>query len=217
MSIVAEFTIPPTALPAGDTLVDNPAMRIEIERIVPSEDSALPFFWVWGPEPDEFMKHAEQEPNMTEIDVLDRVEDGALFRAEWTPSAELIQGIKHLDAVIIEAIGTSDQWRFEIRTQERAAFTRFQELFEQQGVSVRLNRIYDFSDLVEGDVGPLTPAQRETLLAAYREGYFGQPRETTQEELADHFDVTRRAISDRLRRGIRNLIASSLVSAEEQH
>lgn len=215
MSTVAEFTIPPTALPGGDTLVENPDNRVEIERIVPTQESALPFFWVWGPEPQRFMEDAEQEPDMAEVSLLERVDGGALFRAEWTPESELIQGIKRLNAVIIEATGTSEQWRFQVRTQEWDAFTQFQELFQQQGISVQLDRIFALAELVEGNNQPITPDQRETLLTAYREGYFEQPRQTTQAELAEQFDISRRAVSDRIHRGTRNLIATSLLPSGE--
>lgn len=216
MSIVAEFTIPAGALPAGDTLEDSPNTHIEIERIVPTRESALPFFWVWGPEPESFMRHAEREPDVASVELLEDVSDGALFRAEWTPDADLVKGIKELNAVIIEATGTSEGWRFEVRTQERDAFSTFQELFRSQGISVRLNRIYELSELVEGDSRHITQEQRETLLTAYREGYFDQPRRSTQGDLAEHFDVSRRAVSDRLRRGIRNLIATSLLPSGER-
>lgn len=215
MSIVAEFSIPAEALPAGDTLVENPNTHIEIERIVPTQESALPFFWVWGPQPEAFMEYAEREPNMADVELLEQVDNGALFRAEWTPDAEVIQGVTELNAVIIQATGTADRWQFEVRTEEREAFIQFQNLFEKQGISIQLDRIYDLSELVEGDARSLTQAQRETLLTAYREGYFEQPRETTQEELAKQFDVSRRAVSDRLRRGIRNLIATSLLPSGE--
>lgn len=211
MSLVAEFTIPPRALPVGETLVANPGTRIEIERIVPTQESALPFFWVWGEQPEEFMDEAEAEPNMAEVNLLERVTDGALFHAEWTPNAELIQGIKRLNATIIEATGTADHWRFEVRTAEQAAFREFQEIFEDHDIPVALEQLYDLAELVESESQVVTTEQRETLLTAYREGYFEKPRQTTQEELSEHFDVSSRAISDRLRRGTRNLIATTLL------
>lgn len=211
MSLVAEFTMPPEELPAGDAFVEYPNTRIEIERIVPTQESALPFFWVWGARPEAFMEEARSEPNMKEIDLLDHVEGGALFRAEWTPDAELIQGIKQLDATIINATGTSDHWRFEVRTQDQEAFNHFQEIFQHHGIDVQLTRLYDLAELVEGDNRSLTPEQRETMITAYREGYFESPREITQTELGKHFDVSHRAVSDRLRRGFRNLIATSLL------
>lgn len=44
MSIIAEFSIPPEALPGGDILTDMPNTTLELERIVPTEENALPFF-----------------------------------------------------------------------------------------------------------------------------------------------------------------------------
>ncbi|WP_306061322.1 helix-turn-helix domain-containing protein [Natronococcus wangiae] len=219
MSIVAEFTIPTNALPAGDTLAKNPDVQIEIERIVPTQESALPFFWVWGPDPETFMERVEQEPNVAEVDLLARVDDGALFRADWAPDAEIIQGIKRLNAVIIEAIGTSEQWRFQVRTQEREAFNEFRELFLQQGITVHLDRLYSLSELVEGDAKSITPLQRDTLIAAYRGGYFEQPRQTTQEEIAKQFNVSPRAVSDRIRRVFEtsSLPRSSLPGSKREH
>lgn len=215
MSVVAEFTIPPEALPFGDTLVKTQDTEIEVERVVPTQESALPFFWVWGCEPEVFIDDAETEPNVANVNVLAHVEDGALFRAEWKPNAELIKGIKRLDAAIIEAIGTTEHWRFEVRTQDQSAFNDFQELFEEQGISIDLNRLYDLSELVEGNFRSITPEQREALIAAYQEGYYEKPRQISQEELGEQFDISHRAVSERLRRGIRNLIGEALLPSGE--
>lgn len=216
MSTVAEFTIPPEELPAGDILVERPEVQIEIERIVPTHESALPFFWVRGSDSETFMEQAAEEAELEEVEQLERVDKGALFRAKWATDTGIIQGIKRLNATIIEATGTSDCWRFQVRTQDREAFKDFREIFEEQGISVHLNRLYSFSELLEGDSRELTPEQRETLILAYRRGYFDNPRRTTQEELGDHFGISRRAISDRLRRGIRNLIVTSLVPSGDR-
>jgi predicted DNA binding protein len=171
----------------------------------------MPFFWVWGDSPEAFMEQAEGEPNMAAVDLLGLVKGGALFRAEWTPDAGLIQGIKELNATIIEATGTANNWRFEVRTEKQNAFRNFQNIFEDHGISVELERLYDLEELAESDTLSVTSEQRETLLTAYRDGYFEKPRETTQEELSEHFDISSREVSDRLRRGTRNLIAASLV------
>lgn len=216
MSVIAEFYLPPEALPAGDMLVENPDIRIEIERVVPLQESSLPLFWVWGPNPDRFVEYAARERDLADVELLERVENGALFRAEWIPDASLIHGIKRLDATIIEATGTAERWQIELRARERDTLNEFRELFQHQGVSVHLNYVYDVAELVDGDTGPITPEQRETLLRAHRKGYFDQPREVTQEELAEYFDISRRAISDRLRRGVRNLVEASLLPEGNQ-
>lgn len=216
MSVVAEFTFPAQALPFGDTLVATPGTEIEVERIVPTQESALPFFWVWGCEPEVFLEDAETEPNVANIELLSELTDGALFQAEWAPNAELIQGIKQLNATLIEAVGTADHWRFEVRTQDQSSFNEFQGIFEEEGISIELQRLYDLEQLVEGNYRSVTPEQRETLIAAYQEGYYEQPRQTTQEELGEQFDISHRAVSDRLRRGTQNLIGETLLPSGKQ-
>jgi predicted DNA binding protein len=216
MSVVAEFTVPPSALPAGEALLKYPDIQIDIERVVPTEESALPFFWVWGPKPEAFMEKAREAPDIAQVSLLDEVDGGALFRAEWSPSAELIEGITELDATIIDATGSSDHWHFEVRTQERDVLNEFQAVFREQGIDIRLARLYDLTELVQGDTRSITPEQRETLLAAYREGYFEKPREISQRDLGGLFTISGRAVSDRLRRGTRNLIATTLLPSAEQ-
>lgn len=211
MSVVAEFTIPPRALPFGETLVTTSKTEIEVERVVPTQESALPFFWVWGCEPEEFMDDAETEPNVSDVDLLARAEEGSLFQARWKPSAEIVTGLKRLDATIIEAIGTADHWRFEVRTRQRSAFIEFRDIFEEQGISIELERLYDLAELVEGKQQSLTPEQEEALIAAYQHGYYDKPRQITQAELGEQFDISHRAISERLRRGTKNLIAEELL------
>lgn len=211
MSYVGEFTIPPESLPFGETLLENPDIRIEVERIVPTHETALPFFWVWGSEPEIFMEAAGDEPDVAETRLLDEVENGALFRAEWAPTAEIISGLKRLEATIIDSEGTSERWRFEVRAEERERFIEFQQVFQEQGIEISLGRLYDLADVVGVDQRTLTQKQRETLLTAYHEGYFEKPREVTQEGLAAEFGVSPRAISERLRRGTRNLVENMLL------
>jgi predicted DNA binding protein len=66
-----------------------------------------------------------------------------------------------------------------------------------------------------GEFG-LAERQRDALITALEPGYFVVPREATTAELADELDVSPRAISQRLRRGIRNLRASTIGTQEPE-
>lgn len=211
MTLVAEFTIPPEAFPFGETLAREPEIEIEVDRIVPTGETALPFFWVRGCHPEEFMAHAEAEPAVEDTRLLETVDETALFRAKWRPNAAVVRGLERLDATIVESVGTPRHWRFEVRAQDRDTFAAFQEVFEEQDIPIDLHRLYDLEELVEGDHRALTPDQRQALLMAYREGYFDTPRSVTQDELGERLDVSGRAVSERLRRGISNLVASTLL------
>ncbi len=61
----------------------------------------------------------------------------------------------------------------------------------------------------------LTDEQRETLLAAYKQGYFAEPRETSLEELAESFDLSASAVGGRINRGLKALIGAALVQDEQ--
>jgi predicted DNA binding protein len=211
MSHVAEFTIPAETFPFGETLAEMPDIEIELDQIIPTDESALPFFWVRGCEPAEFMTHAEHESGVRETRLLEEMDHVALFRAEWRPNARLIQGLKDLDVTIVESVGTAEHWRFEVRTQDRDTFGAFRETFEEEGIPISLTRLYSLDELIDGEHRTLSSKQRDTLLTAQQEGYFEKPREITQSELAEHFGVSRRAVSERLRRGINNLVSETLL------
>lgn len=215
MATIAEFTIPSGALPFGALLVENPGTRIEIERIVPTDESIMPFFWVYESDPEQFLEQAEREPEVSEIHLLARVDDGALFRAEWTPEAEMVRSLSRLAGTIIEAEGTSEFWRVELRAQDSTALWQFQKLFQDQGIPVTLVSLYNLEETIEGSEQTLTPKQRETLIIAFQRGYFDSPREVSREELGEHFDISPRAVSERLRRGTRNLITSTLLPPDD--
>lgn len=68
------------------------------------------------------------------------------------------------------------------------------------------------------DAGPwygLTATQRETLTYAAEEGYYSLPRQISTKELADRFDVSDQAITERLRRGIATLVMNTLLVDQE--
>jgi len=210
MSIVAEFSLPPRAIPGGETLESLPEATIELERLVPMGDAALPFFWVVDADPQRFRERFQAEEGVAAVEILTEVESGALFRAEWASEAVVVQGMSDLRVTILDATGTADGWTFQVRGGSRDHLGAFRQLLTDQGVDVEIGRIYGFAELL-GDDRLLTPEQRRTLLLAYQRGYFDEPRQVTQAELGDHFGISGRAVSNRLRRGTRNLVTSSLL------
>lgn len=215
MSIVAEFSIPAEAVPGGDTLSELPEATIQLERIVPSNHQVLPFFWVFDADSRTFLERLRSESEIADATVLAETDPGTLFHATWTPEAEVINAIKRLQATIIEAEGTADGWWFQVRAENRERLAAFQRVFTDQGISVEVRRIYNFARMVESG-RPVTPEQREVLVAAYEQGYFDQPREVTQTELGDQFGISGRAISNRLLRGTKNLISSTLLEPADR-
>ncbi|WP_418282648.1 helix-turn-helix domain-containing protein [Halorubrum sp. DTA98] len=66
-------------------------------------------------------------------------------------------------------------------------------------LAVRDVRVLD-GETVTVDTDALTGVQRETLIRAVEAGYYATPRATSLDRLANEFDVSKSAISQRLRK-----------------
>lgn len=67
-------------------------------------------------------------------------------------------------------------------------------------------------ELAQIDVGRITPKQWEALELAYDSGYYSRPRETDLQELADEFDISKSAVSQRLRSAEKRLVDALLTA-----
>ncbi|TKX52549.1 helix-turn-helix domain-containing protein, partial [Halorubrum sp. SS7] len=124
--------------------------------------------------------------------------------------------ILDLDAVVLGATGTADAWEFELRFPTHEALSAFQDYYVDEDIEVSVARIYNPT---KPDAGPwygLTSPQRETLAAAVDAGYYSLPREISTQELADSFDISDQAVTERLRRGIATLVRNTLLVDEEE-
>ena len=215
MATILVVRLPLLEVPLGRLIEDGRARRIELERIVPSEEGVIPFFWLWGDETEaEAVEAAIRETGaVRSLEAVTRADGGRLYRAEWSDAIEgFVRGIGTIGATIVVGEGTVDGWRFELRFTDRSRVREFREYCRDSGLSIDIDRI---STVREGgaDGGyELTEEQRETLRRAYADGYFDQPRGVTQSELADAFGVSQRAISDRLRGGLSRLVGTTVAA-----
>lgn len=215
MSVIAELTVPVADFPLGQALTATPDMQIELERIVPTGDDVMPFFWVWGDDVDSFLASLRGNPGIERAEVLDRVENGALVEAVWSDEPGLIDGIVASEATLLEVRRHDETWLFRLRSPDRDAVAGLQRYCADNGIDLRLNWIHTLTEFEAGERYGLTDDQRETLLAAFESGYFDDPRGTTLDELGDEFGISPRAVSKRLRRGLRNLVDGTVANGEQ--
>jgi predicted DNA binding protein len=201
MSIVIEFTVPADSCALGRSLGSDPNALLELDRIVPTDDSVMPFFWVWGRDAETFAAAARTEPAIDRIAVVDRVDGGALLAAEWNPDAAgTLRSIAEADGTLLDAHATNTEWRFEVRFADAAATSEFRRLCRERGVPLALARVTTSPESPDHRYG-LTPEQREALVVAYGMGFFEEPRRATLADVADELGISPRAVTGRLRRG----------------
>jgi predicted DNA binding protein len=97
-----------------------------------------------------------------------------------------------------------------MRVESRAALGTFQDQCDEHGIEFELVRLYCLTEPKMGQFN-VSEKQFEALLAALEMDYFAIPREATLGDLADVLGISKRAASERLRRGQTNLLHNSLV------
>lgn len=215
MSTVADFTVPAEAFALGEVLRGLPGVTVELERVVPTKEAMVPYFWVYGGADEEVMDAFATHPDVASIKIVDRVGSGLLLRVDWQPTAEgVLSAFRDIDLVLLSARGNETEWTFEVRAQDRSALTEFQAYCAERDIPISITRLLTLSELPAGDAS-LTDAQREALVAAYEAGYFDSPREATLSEVAEGIGISRQALADRLRRGHRTLL-EPLVETERE-
>ena len=212
MSVVAELSIEADEFLLGQIIADFPGLAVEIERVVPSEKRIMPYIWGYGDDLTEFERAMNESPNVKYIDVLDRLDDRALYKIEWEdPAEQLISGIAETDATILEAY-SDEAWTFRIRFDDHAGLASFNRYCTSRGISYQLDRVSSLADTVPtASRYDLTEPQYEALRLAVDRGYFEVPREVTFEELADELGVSVQAVSERVRRGANNVLRTALL------
>jgi predicted DNA binding protein len=66
---------------------------------------------------------------------------------------------------------------------------------------------------VTGEFG-LTAAQREALTLAFESGYYEVPADVTLDSLSEMLGITSQALSERLNRGTKQLIGSTVIGTQ---
>lgn len=221
MSVVLEFTVDADQFQLGDTLSGVSDTTFELERIIPTGKDVVPFIWLTSETNldavlEAFETQLTDSPSVKELQALDRIENGALYRIRWVnPEEDLIDGFIEADATILEARSQSGiTWEFRVRFANHDRLAEFQNILIAHDVKVHIDRIYTFTaETDERRQFGLSPEQREALVLALRRGYFATPSEASLDELADELDITKQAVSTRIRRGSQKVLEVTLLSS----
>lgn len=214
MSVVLEFTLDARSFTLGQVLCEGPSVAIELERIVPTGDKLMPFFWADGDpaDLDAFEQAVRTRDEVSHLLCLDELADARLYEVEWTPSPEsLIVGLVAADGTIFEGRGTPDRWRFVVRFPDHERVAAFHNFLTDHGIEVHIDRLVTLTESERGGYAfDLSPEQREVLVRAVDGGYFEVPRGVELETIADALDITSQAASERLRRGADTVLRAVL-------
>ncbi len=213
MATEATLTIPSDQFPLGTLFEQLPGVTVELERIIPAQDVVIPYFWVRGVYDvdnieDLFLDH----PGVENIRLVDSVEDEYLLRVEWTLEYDgVLSTLMETGVPLIKAVGTNEQWTFDIRGDDRRDIAAFRERCQELGISIKLTKLHALTPIDSETEAELTDTQQEALVLAYERGYFNTPRDVTMADLGEELGISQQAVASRLRRGISSILGNTLV------
>lgn len=212
MSVIGDFTVPAEAFALAEALSAVPEGVLEADRVAShSTTHVLPFLWATGGSADAFQDAMVADPTVDSVAVADEFDEEVLFRMQWSDEFRgLIDEMVDHEAAIVRARASEDQWTLRLRFATESMVSEFQSFFEKRGHEFEVHSLGQPSVPRQGEMG-LTPEQRTALEVAYRTGYFDIPRETSAEAVGDQLDISGNAASERLRRGCRVLVESSIL------
>lgn len=216
MAIEASFTVEHAEFPLSAVFEQLTDVTIELDRIVPTGEAVIPYFWISADDTEKLTTELSADIGVEQVKVIDQVEKQMFVRIDWNLEHEsVLTAIVNTGITLLSGIGKETQWTFEVRASEQRDLSDFQTYCRGHDIPIELTELHAVSPLNSGDEYDLTEGQRETLKLAYSSGYFDSPRDATQADLAAELGITRQAVSSRLQRGMRRLVARTLITQEE--
>lgn len=215
MALEATFTATHGEFPLAAVFAEFPAVEIELDRVVPTNNFIVPYFWVRGAEFENHSMEDVTHPGIHDIRVVDKVDTAALIRIDWDFAYEsVLTAIIETDVNLISARGSDDHWVFEFRAESQQVLADFQSYCQNNDIPLELTKLHALSPLESGQEYVLTETQREAMTVAYTMGYYESPREASRQDVANELGISPQAVGSRLQRGTRRLIASTLIHDE---
>lgn len=214
--VVAEFRVGSTL--AADALAAVPTARLELEGTSTLDDGAIDLT-VWAHGVDTHLRVFERALRTADgvrdcYRITDPIGTRIPYRIETTPDEPFGRLLTDVD-VLLDVVGTREDWAVRALVADRRSFATCVDAWHEAGLTIDLTRLCAPSDLpIENDEG-LTDSQRTMLERAFETGYFDVPRGTTLDDLGDEFDISGQSASERLRRGLTNLLTEHVATERE--
>jgi predicted DNA binding protein len=212
MVAIAQFELGLDAVPLRRLFERHPEATVELERVIPLQNRVVPYFWVTGAEGLHVDDGFDPDRGIERLKLVDEIGGRSLVRIERATDHDgLAEAIERSEVTLLSAVGTSQGWRMEVRGDDRETIARFHETCSERGIEMRLDTLHRLESESHDDGSSLTDSQREALLLAYERGYYDSPRTTNLSDLGEFLGISRQAVSNRLKRGTRQLIEETLV------
>ncbi|MFC7202958.1 helix-turn-helix domain-containing protein [Haloferax namakaokahaiae] len=190
-------------------VIEQLNVEITFVQSVPVAPVPIPYFYVRGSAVEQVDALLEDHDRVTCFELLSARPTERLYQCSWRPQREgLVSTVHQCDGIVRKMRGSASGWLTSIFFPTHELATSFYQRCRERDHDVEILRVQ------RGGFGSYSPdrelseKQLEAVRLAYERGYFETPTETTLAELADNFDISEQALSQRLRRATRRMVQS---------
>jgi len=217
MGTTVDASVPAERFALAETFDAVSDAEFESVRVAAhAPDRPMPLLWGSAADRDALSAALAADSSTGSVQRLAGSDDRCLYRVDWDAAIETVVGVLvEGGGTVLGAKGVDGRWALKLVFPDHDAVSATFDACAAAGVDLSIRRVNGVTDSIgNGGLG-LSADQHEALRAAFETDYYAVPRGMTLEALAGELDVSHQALSERLRRGHRNLIANTLFDAPE--
>lgn len=137
MAIEASFTIDQPEFPLNAVFEELPDASIELDRVVPTKDAAVPYFGIYSENVSELPADISDDEGVDKFRVIDEFEEQMLVRIDWNLDHEsVLTVIVNTDVTLRSGLGDAENWTFEVRSSDQREVSAFQTYYQENDVPI---------------------------------------------------------------------------------
>lgn len=216
MSITAKIYIEHEQLTLAPTLraLEGVDIRVISQGNTDPGSTVFPFLIQYD-DRDELEQMLDVDGTVEQYELVDWTDKTGIYYIEHTPETKLISTVvTDVNGFLLHTETKGKGWLVQLLLPDRYALNAVWEYASEHDITLDIIEIYGNEDAGGEASYGLTDEQKAALTTAYDKGYFNEPRKSSLNEIAEEMGLSSTAMSGRLRRGTRNLIAATLTENE---
>ena len=218
MSITAKIRIRHDRLALVPTLrsLDNIKIKVISQGTTNPGTTVFPFL-VECDDRESLESALDDDPTVASYELVDWGDGSGIYYIGHTSETKLISAVvTDVHGFLANTETKGNGWLVRLLLPDKEALNSVWEYARENDISLDIIEIYgNESTKGESSYG-LTLEQRVALQTAYEKGHFQEPRDISLVEVAEEMGLSSTAMSGRLRRGMRNLIAATIAEPKDE-
>jgi predicted DNA binding protein len=218
MSITAKIHIEHDRLALVPTLraLDGIKIRVISQGTTNPGTTVFPFLVEYD-DRESLERAMDDDPTVASYELVDWGDGSGIYHIEHASETKLISAVvTDVNGFLANTETKGNGWLVRLLLPNKEALNSVWQYARENGISLDIIEIYGNESAESESSYGLTPEQRIALQTAYERGYFREPRDISLTEVAEEMGLSSTAMSGRLRRGMRNLVAATIAEPKDE-